>query len=136
MLLEWAAKESTNPMASHPEASDSSITAAIDGLSLDDLRARQCEKWNTYPADVLPAWVAEMDFPIAEPIARVLQDAVDRREVGDPAHRVRVSDEVLTEVAAGSEFVRFEQLVDRRPRVRHCRISTGIGASVRSASLR
>ncbi len=32
------------------------------------LRGRRSEKWHTYPADVLPLWVAEMDFPVAAPI--------------------------------------------------------------------
>src|SRR5262249_51330840 len=32
--------------------------------------------------DVLPAWVAEMDYPIAEPIRRVLHEAIDRDDAG------------------------------------------------------
>ena len=44
------------------------------------------EKWTTYPDDVLPLWVADMDFPIAEPIRRVLRHAVDRSDLGYPIH--------------------------------------------------
>jgi cystathionine beta-lyase len=31
------------------------------------------KKWSLYPADVLPMWVADMDFPVAEPIIAALQ---------------------------------------------------------------
>jgi cystathionine beta-lyase len=39
-------------------------------------------KWRTYPADVLPAWVAEMDFPLAEPIKAALHEAIDHDDTG------------------------------------------------------
>jgi len=58
--------------------------AQLDGLDLEILKQRKSEKWHTYPPDVLPAWVAEMDFPLAEPIHRVLQTAVDQWDLGYP----------------------------------------------------
>jgi cystathionine beta-lyase len=39
-------------------------------------------KWRAYNDDVLPAWVAEMDFPLAECISEALHDAVDRGDTG------------------------------------------------------
>lgn len=42
-------------------------------------------KWRTYPEDVLPLWVAEMDVPLAEPVARAVRDAVERGDTGYPA---------------------------------------------------
>ena len=40
---------------------------------VDDLpSARRSEKWTKYPPDVLPAWVAEMDFALAPPIKAAL----------------------------------------------------------------
>jgi hypothetical protein len=30
-------------------------------------------KWSAYPEDVLPLWVADMDFPVAEPIRKAIQ---------------------------------------------------------------
>ena len=30
-------------------------------------------KWSKYPADVLPMWVADMDFAVAPPIVAALQ---------------------------------------------------------------
>ena len=55
---------------------------AVDEVSLAELRRRSSAKWRTYPSDVLPAWVAEMDFTLAEPIARALRSAVDNFDTG------------------------------------------------------
>jgi cystathionine beta-lyase len=54
-------------------------------LSLDQLRRRTSMKWRAYPEDVLPLWVAEMDVPLAEPIARAVLDAVALGDTGYPA---------------------------------------------------
>lgn len=48
------------------------------------LRQRRGKKWRTYAEDVLPAWVADMDFPPAEPIRQVLQGALDTTDLGYP----------------------------------------------------
>ncbi len=58
-----------------------------DRIALDDLRRRRSAKWAEYPPDVLPVWVAEMDFPLAEPIRRELLDLIERSDTGyaDPA---------------------------------------------------
>lgn len=42
-------------------------------------------KWRTYPQDVLPLWVAEMDVALAEPVARAIVDAVTLGDTGYPA---------------------------------------------------
>ena len=42
----------------------------FDGLSLDHLRRRRSFKWRTFPPDVLPAFVAELDVPLADPVRR------------------------------------------------------------------
>ena len=36
---------------------------------LDRLRRRTSEKWGAHPSDVLPMFVAEMDYPLAPAIA-------------------------------------------------------------------
>jgi cystathionine beta-lyase len=41
-------------------------------LSEAELRSRAGRKWHRYDQDVLPAWIAEMDFGVAEPIQRAL----------------------------------------------------------------
>ncbi len=49
---------------------------------LGNLRQRRSAKWQTYPADVLPLTVAEMDFALAAPIAEALHEAVERSDAG------------------------------------------------------
>ena len=39
-------------------------------------------KWNYYPKDVLPMWVADMDFPAPPPILKMLHKAVDHGVLG------------------------------------------------------
>ncbi|MCO1597045.1 pyridoxal phosphate-dependent aminotransferase [Micromonospora sp. RHAY321] len=51
-------------------------------LTIDQLRQRTSLKWREYPEDVLPLWVAEMDVPLAEPVARAITDAVARGDTG------------------------------------------------------
>jgi cystathionine beta-lyase len=53
-------------------------------LSLEQLRRRTSVKWRTFPEDVLPLWVAEMDVPLAEPVARALTAAVALGDTGYP----------------------------------------------------
>jgi cystathionine beta-lyase len=67
--------------ATEPGASDTS-DHPFDRVTEAELRRRQSVKWTAYPPDVLPAWVAEMDFPLAEPIRRVLHAAIDADDVG------------------------------------------------------
>ncbi|MGQ0631311.1 MAG: MalY/PatB family protein [Sporichthyaceae bacterium] len=50
----------------------------FDELDLARLRARRSMKWQAYPADVLPAWVAEMDFDPAPAVAAAVTDALGR----------------------------------------------------------
>ncbi|TDC09668.1 aminotransferase class I/II-fold pyridoxal phosphate-dependent enzyme [Streptomyces sp. 8K308] len=54
-------------------------------LSIDPLptlRQRRSAKWRTYPDDVLALTVAEMDVPLAEPVVRVLREAIGRSDTG------------------------------------------------------
>ena len=54
----------------------------VDAIELSALRERRSAKWREYAPDVLPSWVAEMDFPLAEPIATALHHAIDRSDTG------------------------------------------------------
>ncbi|MFI1028899.1 MalY/PatB family protein [Streptomyces sp. NPDC020951] len=56
----------------------------LQALGLDELRCRTSMKWRTYPADVLPLWVAEMDVPLAEPIVRAVTEALALGDTGYP----------------------------------------------------
>jgi cystathionine beta-lyase len=46
------------------------------------LRKRRSAKWRTYPGDVVPLTVAEMDYPLADAIVRPLREAVERSDTG------------------------------------------------------
>jgi cystathionine beta-lyase len=75
-----------------------------------ELRRPSCgEKWTHYPEDVLPLWVADMDFPIAEPIRRVLRFAVDRSDLGYPIHPAPTD---VPEITASHMHDRFGWLPD------------------------
>jgi len=49
-----------------------------------ELAKRKSFKWRTYPADVLPAFVAEMDFTLAEPISDAVTAAMAIGDTGYP----------------------------------------------------
>ncbi|WP_022882625.1 MalY/PatB family protein [Gryllotalpicola ginsengisoli] len=49
---------------------------------LERLRRRTSEKWATYGTEVLPMFVAEMDYPLAPPIKAALHEAVDLGDTG------------------------------------------------------
>jgi cystathionine beta-lyase len=56
----------------------------LDALDVEGLRRRRGEKWQVFDADVLPAWVADMDYPVPEPVLQTLRRAVERSDVGYP----------------------------------------------------
>ena len=56
-----------------------------DPLAL--LRTRTSSKWRSYPEDVLPMFVAEMDFPIAPEIAAKLVELIGRSDLGYDSRR-------------------------------------------------
>lgn len=56
----------------------------LGNCDLAHLRTRKSFKWRTYPAEVLPAFVAEMDFTAAEPIAAAITDALAIGDTGYP----------------------------------------------------
>jgi cystathionine beta-lyase len=54
----------------------------IKALDLSELQTHRSEKWRAFPKDVLPLPVAEMDFPVADPIRETLREMVDRSDLG------------------------------------------------------
>jgi cystathionine beta-lyase len=54
----------------------------FEDLDLARLRRRRSEKWRAYPPDVLPAFVAEMDYDLAEPVRAALRSAIDLDDCG------------------------------------------------------
>ncbi len=57
---------------------------SFDDLDIAQLRKRRGEKWQRYPDDVIPAWVADMDFRVAEPIEQYLKEALLETDIGYP----------------------------------------------------
>jgi cysteine-S-conjugate beta-lyase len=49
---------------------------------LEQLRQRRSAKWQAFGPDVLPLWVAELDFELAPAIAATLAEAVRRSDTG------------------------------------------------------
>jgi cystathionine beta-lyase len=54
----------------------------FDKLSIDELRKRRSAKWTMFPPDVLPAWVAEMDFPLDDVVRNALLDSIEHDDCG------------------------------------------------------
>ena len=57
----------------------------LHALTPDQLRARRTLKWTAYPADLLPMWVAEMDFPVCREVTAALTRAVAAESFGYPS---------------------------------------------------
>ena len=51
---------------------------------LPDRRSTESMKWNRFPEDVLPMWVADMDFVSPEPVIRALQERIAHGVFGYP----------------------------------------------------
>jgi len=57
----------------------------LEALEVGRLHQRISEKWAEHPdPDVIACWVAEMDYPLAAPIRRVLEEALAFDDVGYP----------------------------------------------------
>jgi len=53
-----------------------------DSIKAVDRRGTESLKWGIYPEDVLPMWVADMDFEVPEPVIEALQDRINHRVFG------------------------------------------------------
>jgi cystathionine beta-lyase len=62
---------------------------------LIDRRGTNSAKWRHYDADVLPMWVADMDFPSAEPIVEALKQRVEHRIFGYPCDLAELDEAVV-----------------------------------------
>lgn len=54
----------------------------IKAPDLAELHTHRSEKWRAFPDDVLPFPVAEMDFPIADPIKAILLEMISHSDLG------------------------------------------------------
>ncbi|MBV8766718.1 MAG: aminotransferase class I/II-fold pyridoxal phosphate-dependent enzyme, partial [Hyphomicrobiales bacterium] len=63
------------------------LSANFFDLPESVLRSRRNSKWNAYGPDILPAFVAEMDFAVAEPIQDAIRRAVAAGDYGYPQYK-------------------------------------------------
>ena len=80
----------------------------LEQLSLEQLRRRTSQKWQAHGTDLLPLWVAEMDVPLAPPIAA--RCGVRSISVTRATRRVGYADAV-----AGFAAARWNWQISRSP---------------------
>ena len=56
--------------------------SSFDTLDLSELKRRKSWKWSAYPPEVLPAFVAEMDLPLAPAVSEALHEAISSGDCG------------------------------------------------------
>lgn len=76
--------------------------STFDHLSIAELRRRRSYKWKEFPSDVLPAFVAEMDFPLAPAVSKAIIEAVEQNDCG-----YALPSEELTQALGGFVKQRF-----------------------------
>ena len=60
-----------------------------------DRRSTESGKWNYYEEDVLPLWVADMDFVSPEPVIQALKDRIEHRIFGYPGENPKLQQAVI-----------------------------------------
>ncbi|MGQ9736014.1 MAG: MalY/PatB family protein [Thermaceae bacterium] len=70
-------------------------------------------RWGTYPEGVLPLWVADMDFPVAEPIRRAIEERAEGHlgyppREGDPG----LKEALLSHYGLSGEVLFMPSVVD------------------------
>lgn len=70
--------------------------SAFNLLTEDQLRRRNTIKWNFFEPDVLPLWIAEMDYPTAPAVLEAVKACVGNEEFGYPP----VKEDVLLRATA------------------------------------
>src|SRR5262245_24617540 len=58
------------------------LTMPYDFDRIIERRHTESNKWHKYPPDVLPLWVADMDFVSPEPVVRALRERVEHGVFG------------------------------------------------------
>jgi len=84
-------------------------TAAFDAITEEQLRRKRGYKWSLYADDVLPSFVADMDFELAPPIHRALSEQLAAHDYGYTAH---MKNRPVAEIFAGWAQRRFAWRVE------------------------
>ncbi|MFI6169840.1 MalY/PatB family protein [Nocardia sp. NPDC051052] len=82
-----------------------------DLVDIEVLRQRVGIKWARAGADVLPGWIADMDFPVPDPVREVLRRAADG-DLGYPAWDDRPDRNPLQEAFANRMRDRYDFTLD------------------------
>src|SRR6478735_132573 len=101
----------------------------LQALSIDELRQRSSTKWRTYAPEILPLFVAETDFPLADPITRALRRAV---ELGDTGYTP--PDPGIRDAYAGFAQRRFGWMVDAAQVRTTCDVIMGVVELLRAVT--
>lgn len=70
------------------------------GLTKEQLLARRNAKWKQYAPDVIPAFVADMDFGIAPEIQAAIRQSVDAEDYGYPMRDGQKADRAVADAYA------------------------------------
>jgi cysteine-S-conjugate beta-lyase len=76
-------------------------------LSRAELQSRRNAKWNQYAADVIPAFVADMDFAVAAPIQEAIERIVRDRDYGYPLRNGERADRLVANTFAARMKSRY-----------------------------
>ncbi|AJE46718.1 MalY/PatB family protein [Celeribacter indicus] len=74
-------------------------------LSPEELRQRRNTKWNQFPPDVIPSFIADMDFRVAPPVQAAILQSVEREDYGYQMRDGAKADRML----AGAFAARMEE---------------------------
>ena len=68
------------------------MSIQYDFDTIRDRRVSECAKWHAYDPDVLPLYVADMDFQSPQPVLEALHERVEHGIFGYPEFGTRNSD--------------------------------------------
>lgn len=83
----------------------------MDFESLIERRGTDSLKWARYDADVLPMWVADMDFRSPEPILRALRRRVDHAVFGYGAESIELKEAVCERMARLQNWIVTPEMI-------------------------
>jgi cystathionine beta-lyase len=94
MLSERAA-ESVTAVPGQPE-----VAASGPDFTVGFLRTRRNLKWRLYEDHVLPAWIAEMDLAVADPVRQALERICAEHDCGYPLRDGEIADRAVARAFA------------------------------------
>jgi cystathionine beta-lyase len=75
------------------------LTMIYDFDALPDRRNTESAKWNYFDPDIVPMWVADMDFRSPEPVIQALQERVAHGVFGYPGHVPGLKEAIVERMA-------------------------------------